>query len=114
MTRFKLSTLTLALLGGLALTACDNNADDTAAIDAYPADSTAATQPIDDTTQDGLTDPATVNDPYATEDPTTTMGDATVPTEDPMDQDPNLTPETDPMDPVTDPTDAVDGTEPTL
>jgi len=95
MTRLKISTLAFALLGSLALTACDNSVD-TAATDAYPAsDSTAATQPVDDTAQEGITDPTT--DPYATEDATTTMGDASVPTEDPMtDQDPSLAPQTDP------------------
>lgn len=106
MTRFKLSTLAFALLGSLALTACDNSVD-TAATDAYPADTTAATQPVDDPAQDGITDPAT--DPYATEDATTTMGDASVPTEDPMiDQDPSLAPETDPMDQETDELDSTD------
>ena len=108
MTTFKLSTLTLALLGSLALTACDNEVD-TAATDTYPAETTAATEPVDDTVP-AVTD-TTTTDPYGTEDPTTTMGDATVPTEDPMDeQDPTLAPE--PVDPVVDDsTDPVDGSQ---
>lgn len=110
MTRFKLSTLALALLGSLALTACDNSVD-TAATDTYPAaDSTAATQPVDDTAPEGITDPTT--DPYATDDATTTMGDASIPTEDPMvDQDPSLAPQTDPMDPEAGELDSTDPTD---
>ena len=112
MTRFKLSALAFALLGSLALTACDNGTD-TAATDTYPAaDSTANSQPVDDTTPEGINDPAT--DPYATEDATTTMGAATVPTEDPMvDQDPSLAPQTDPMDPETGELESTDPTDPT-
>ena len=101
MTRFKLSTLSLALLGGLALTACDNNTPDTAAVDTYEPDTTAATEPvepIDDTTpvagvDDPVTTDPTMTDPTAT-DPAT-MGDVN---EYPMEeQDPTAAPEPDPM-----------------
>lgn len=103
MTRFKLSTLSLALLGGLALTACDNTTD-TAAVDTYEPDTTAATQPvepIEETTPIAGADDPAATDPYATDDPATTMGDVN---EYPMEeQDPTaLPPEPDPMDPTLD------------
>lgn len=101
MTRFKLSTLSLALLGTLALTACDN-APDTAAVDTYEPDTTAATEPVEPI--DDTTPVADVNDPaatseYETNDPAT-MGDVS---EYPMEeQDPTAVPEPDPMDPTLD------------
>ncbi|MGH8085277.1 MAG: hypothetical protein ACREPV_08360 [Lysobacter sp.] len=102
MTRFKLSTLSLALLGGLALTACDNTPN-TAAVDTYEADTTAATEPVEPI--EDTAPVADINDPtatseYDTADPTTTMGDVN---EYPMEeQDPTAVPEPDPMDPQLD------------
>lgn len=102
MTRFKLSTLSLALLGGLALAACDNTTD-TAAVDTYEPDTTAATEPvepIEETTPMADVDDPAATDPYETTDPATTMGDAN---EYPMEeQDPTAVPEPDPMDPTLD------------
>ncbi len=94
MTRFKISTLSLALLGGLALAGCDNTAD-TAATDTYTPDTTAATEPVDTVTPD-MNDPAATGE-YDTADPTT-MGDVNAPTNW-EDEDPMTAPETDPMDP---------------
>ncbi len=107
MTRFKISTLSLALLGGLALAGCDNNVD-TAATDTYTPDTTAATEPVDTTTPD-MNDPAATGE-YDTADPAT-MGDVNDPNWE--GQDPTMTPEPEPMDEEyndLDPADPVDET----
>lgn len=98
MTRFKLSTLSLALLGGLALTACDNTSD-TAAVDTYEPDTTAATQPVEpveETTPMADVEEPAVTDPTAAPEPDpATMGDVNeYPVEE---QDPTAVPEPDPM-----------------
>lgn len=116
MNRFKLSTLSLALLGGLALSACDNT-NDTAAVDAYEPDATA-TQPMDveeTAPVADVTDPTATGE-FDTAEPTTTMGDVGEYDEAPMDeQEPTLAPETNPMEPETnelDPDEPVDETQP--
>lgn len=116
MNRLKLSTLSLALLGGLALTACDNTTD-TAAVDTYEPDTTAAIQPVEETAPVADVADPTATSEYDAADPTTTMGDVGEYDENAMEaQDPTLAPETDPMDPEyndqQDPADPVDETEP--
>lgn len=130
MKQLKLSTLTLALLGAIALTACDNTTD-TAAVDTYEPDATAAdTQPIDNTAPVAGVPEPTATDEYGTTDSTATMGNV-----DELDESDDLgtgdldetdlgddetemldPTEPDPMDPYpedqVDPTDPVDEAEP--
>lgn len=91
MNRTRISTLSLALLGTLALAACDNNVE-TADTTTDVPDTTAATDTLGaDRDRIGVDDPLT-NDPV---DDTTTMGDAGDPYGDPMTRDPALVPEDD-------------------
>lgn len=91
MNRTRISTLSLALLGTLALAACDNNVE-TAETTTDVPDTTAATDTLGaDRDRIGVDDPLT-NDRV---DDTTTMGDASDPYGDPMTRDPALVPEDD-------------------
>lgn len=117
MNRLKISTLTLALLGGLALAGCDNNAAD-ADLGTGTADTTTAEEPMTDAGTPVVDENATLG-AEGTDD-TSTMGDVPGPFENDElgDQDPAFDlgnePVTDDLedDTLDDGTQPVDGSQP--